>query len=585
MKPSSITLTATAILLIAAIYVATAKLGFTMAFTAEQVTLVWPPAGLSLAALLLFGTRVWPGVFLGAFLANVTTHEPVVVAVGIAAGNTLEAATAVWLLRRYGGFRPSINRLRDAIGLVVFGAVASTTIGATIGVASLCLSGVQPWSQFGALWRTWWLGDGGGDLLIAPLLLTWSRWPLLRLRRNEALEAGALAAGLVAVNAVVFAGPFTGDAAHYRLEYTVFPFLICAAIRFGIAGAATANVVTSVIAVWGTVHGFGPYAAGQGDERLMLLQLFMGVAAGTGLFLGAAISERNASVARQLGLIEAALDCIITTDHTGRIVEFNAAAEETFGYRHADAIGRDMAELIIPETLRSDYRQGFARAGAAVHGASAARRLETVAIRLAGTEFPVELSITRIPDTNPPMFTSFIRDITEQKRVVKQLTFRATHDGLTRLFNRTAFVARLNDASKYAAAGGGTIAVLFLDIDRFKVINDRLGHGVGDRLLVAAARRLRGCVRPGDTLARLGGDEFAILIKPGTDEPTVAAVADRVRLALHRPFSIDRHKVMATASIGIALSSDEMIDPEDLLRTADSAMYRAKAASRDQATQ
>lgn len=139
-----------------------------MAFTAGQGTLVWPPTGLSLAALLLFDLGVWPGVLLGAFVANITTHEPLFVAVCIATGNTLEAVLAAWVIRRVVGTGHAINWVRYAIGLVLVGAVVSTAISATIGVASLCAGGLQPWTAFKALWWTWWLGDAAGDLLIAP---------------------------------------------------------------------------------------------------------------------------------------------------------------------------------------------------------------------------------------------------------------------------------------------------------------------------------------------------------------------------------------------------------------------------------
>src|SRR5258706_4155023 len=143
------------IVLIAAVYVATAKFGFTMAFTAEQVTLVWPPTGLPLATLLLLGQDVWPGIFIGAFLANVTTHEPLAVALAVAAGNTLEAVAGAWLVRRYAGVPFSRSWLRFTLVVIGLCALTTTMISATIGVTSLCLGGLQPWAAFPALWRTW----------------------------------------------------------------------------------------------------------------------------------------------------------------------------------------------------------------------------------------------------------------------------------------------------------------------------------------------------------------------------------------------------------------------------------------------
>src|SRR5262245_14977688 len=165
------------LLALALLYVLAARLGFSVALEAEQVTTVWPPTGIALAAVLLFGVRVWPAIALGAFVANVTMHEPFLTAVGVALGNTLEALVGAWLLRRLAGFDNRLERLRDVLALVALGALVSTTISATIGVLSLCLGGVQPWDQFGSLWALWWLGDASGALVVAPLLLTWAHRP------------------------------------------------------------------------------------------------------------------------------------------------------------------------------------------------------------------------------------------------------------------------------------------------------------------------------------------------------------------------------------------------------------------------
>jgi diguanylate cyclase (GGDEF)-like protein/PAS domain S-box-containing protein len=737
----------------AGVYVGAAKLGFTMAFTATQVTLVWPPTGIALAALLLYGRAAWPGVLLGAFLANVTAQETPVVAACIAIGNTLEAVSAAYLLRRFTGLSSSLDRLRHALGLVVFGALLSTMIGATIGVTSLCVGGMQPWSTYRQLWWTWWLGDAVGAMLVAPALLTLGAWRHIR-RDGRAAEAAVLLLGLLSVSAAVFASSYAENAPHNTLEYTLFPFLIWAAIRFGIAGAAMANMLASGIAVWGTVHGWGPYGVGDVGERLTLLQIFMGIVAGTGLLLGAAVSERDAagrrrrvehaitqvlaeasdagaavlrileviclhlewqaglfwaldresqhlrctniwrhpastvsefdrisrarsfgvgvglpgrvwasdapswlievpndpafprleaavaeglrgafacpvgvggdllgvfeffyrrpirqpdadllqmfstigaeigqfltrkqveqhvaeSEARKAGILEAVLDCIITIDHRGRIIEFNPAAEQTFRYRRSEVIGREMANLIIPPALRAAHREGLARYLAAGTGGAIDRRFETTAMRADATEFPVELSLVRIPSNGPPMFTGFLRDITVQKRMLEQLSFRAAHDGLTQSLNRTAFMDRLRIAVNRAGEGEPSIAVLFADIDQFKAINDRYGHAVGDQLLIAVAGRLHGCVRPSDTVARLGGDEFAILIEDVTTHAEVATVAERITSALSSPFNLEGISVSATVSLGIAFGSSSNL-PEDLLHAADLEMYRVKGIS------
>ncbi|HXV44310.1 MAG TPA: MASE1 domain-containing protein, partial [Anaerolineae bacterium] len=154
--------------LLAAVYFGAAKIGLSLASVEGIVSLVWPPTGIALAALLLFGYRLWPGIALGAFLVNASAGASLA-AVGISIGNTLEAVTGAYLLGRFVGFRNSLERLRDVLGLVILAAAVSTTIGATIGTASLTLAGAISWAAYPSVWLVWWLGDAMGALLVAPV--------------------------------------------------------------------------------------------------------------------------------------------------------------------------------------------------------------------------------------------------------------------------------------------------------------------------------------------------------------------------------------------------------------------------------
>ncbi|MFM7427606.1 MAG: putative bifunctional diguanylate cyclase/phosphodiesterase, partial [Elainella sp.] len=172
-------------------------------------------------------------------------------------------------------------------------------------------------------------------------------------------------------------------------------------------------------------------------------------------------------------------------------------------------------------------------------------------------------------------------DITERKQAEHQLVHHALHDNLTGLANRTLFMDRLQQAiGRSKRLAGYRFAVLFMDRDRFKVLNDSLGHVVGDQLLVAIARRLESCLRSVDTIARLGGDEFTILLEGIHDAEDACHLADRIHQSLQGPFSLTGQEVFTSASIGIALSETEYDRPEDLLRNADTAMYRAKTLGR-----
>jgi PAS domain S-box-containing protein len=278
--------------LLATIYYGAAKLGLTMAIVAEQVTAVWPPTGIALAALFIFGYRVWPAITLGAFLANATANEPLAAAAGVALGNTLQALLATWLLRRLVKFESALDQVKDALGLVVLAAGLSTMASATIGVTSLCLGGLTPWTAYPAVWRVWWLGDAMGVLVVAPLLLTWVGWRPILLRPRRVAEVGILLVALVAVSLFVFVGR-SAIIPSDPLAYTVFPFAIWAALRFGQPGATLATCVASITAIWGTVNGFGPFAASTNHESLISLQMFMGVVASTTLVLAAVTTERE----------------------------------------------------------------------------------------------------------------------------------------------------------------------------------------------------------------------------------------------------------------------------------------------------
>ena len=283
---------------VTAAYVMAARLGFQVAFIAEQVTTVWAPTGIALAALLLWGRRLWPAVWVGAWLANAQTGAPLWSAALIATGNTLEAVAGAWILQRIAAFDSAFRRVRDAASFIVLAAVLAPTISATIGVATLCAAAVQPWSQFSGLWLAWWLGDALGALVVAPLLLTTLRRTTPKPRRQW-VETGLLLTAAAVVTEIVFGQLFGPALARRPLQYIVFPFAILAAVRLGQPATSFVVFGASLVAIWNTVRGVGPFASPEVHESLILLQAFMGVLAGTGLLLAAAIAERRTGERRR----------------------------------------------------------------------------------------------------------------------------------------------------------------------------------------------------------------------------------------------------------------------------------------------
>jgi PAS domain S-box-containing protein len=275
-------------------YLVAAEIGFRAAFVAEQVTTVWAPTGIALAALLLLGRRLWPAVWLGAFLANAGSDAPLWTAAIIATGNTLEALAGTWALRKLPHFDVDLSTVASVLSFVGIAAAASTMVSAAIGTVTLCAAGVQPWTRFAALAYDWWLGDALGAVIVAPAILTtvsraWSR--------RDSMLACLFVAGALGVTAIVF-GRRLGVGAH-PLEYVVFPVVIAAAVGAGPAVTSLAVLSVSVVSVWHTVAGNGPFAGAEIHRSLILLQVFMGVLAGTALLLAAAIAERRTGERRE----------------------------------------------------------------------------------------------------------------------------------------------------------------------------------------------------------------------------------------------------------------------------------------------
>jgi len=278
---------------LAAVYFVAGKLGLMLAFLHENASAVWPPAGIALAAVLLFGYRVWPGIFLGAFLANITTAGSVATSLGIAAGNTLEALVGVWLVQRFANGRHAFDRPQDVFKYVLLAAFFSTTLSATFGVTSLTLGGFASWNQYAPVWLTWWLGDMVSILIVAPLIFLWAERGLTGFTGRGFFELLLVLALVFVVGQIVFGGWFPSRTKNYPLEYLTVPLLLWAAFRLGRRGTVTAAFVMSGVATVGTLRGFGPFFTGDPNESLLLLQAFMGTMTVMALSLAAIISEQR----------------------------------------------------------------------------------------------------------------------------------------------------------------------------------------------------------------------------------------------------------------------------------------------------
>ncbi len=318
------------IVAVAALYVVTARLGLTLALPpVKKATAVWPPSGIALAAVLLAGRRVWPGIWLGAFFANfwdffgpandfaLAAHLGV--SCSIAVGSTLQALLGAFLLRRWIGEQSPLDRARNVFKFVGV-ALLMCLVASTIGVTALCVAGFAPWGKFGFSWWTWWLGDTVGVFIVTPLILAWMKPPALAGNLRRLAEAGLLLAVILGVGLCVLGGwsPW-GDATGF-LAYLTVPPLIWATYRFAQHGATASLLVMSGIAVWGTAHNHGPFVRITLNESLIVLQTFVGVLTVTALTLAGVLTERRRAEVAQANLV-AQLQRAVNEIRVGELLE------------------------------------------------------------------------------------------------------------------------------------------------------------------------------------------------------------------------------------------------------------------------
>jgi len=272
---------------------------------------------------------------------------------------------------------------------------------------------------------------------------------------------------------------------------------------------------------------------------------------------------------------------IIATNALGIIIEANPSACLTFGYSEKELPGMSV-HLLLPPHLRQKHAELLKQF---VDGEETERRMsgrsEVTGYRKDGRFFPVEASIAKSRNGDEWLLVITLRDITERKKAEEELTRRATHDPLTGLPNRALIRERLVNALQHSRRNGLSLALLFVDLDGFKLINDTHGHDAGDLLLKTVATRLMAQVRPGDTVSRLSGDEFVILCEQLEQPATMFALAERINDTLRQPFPVHGLPLYVTASIGIAIGAGGTHSPDDLLRAADTAMYAVKEKGRD----
>jgi len=451
---------------LAVIYFAAAKVALSFAISPPgYATAVWPPSGIALAALLLLGNRVWPGVWLGAALVNFTVTFSPVMPLVMGTGNTLEALTGAILVRRYiVGLSCRFDHAADVFKFVAV-AASSCIIASTIAVVGLALEGSIAWSEFLANWITWWQGDATGIMTWTPLILSWSIPSPVVWTRWRAAEVACFVVLLLGVANVVFDRGLEGSTISWA--FLILPVIIWSAYRFSQREVTTAIAAVSALAIAYTLNGRGPFHSLSLNVSLLALLAFISILVVTGLLLNAVEGERK-------------------------------------------------------------------------------------------------------------------RAIYDLERELRGVQDEAISDHLTGLVNRRYLWQFLPYELLRAARRESSVAVIMLDLDHFKQVNDTHGHEAGDLVLTKVAALLRKHIRDSDIACRYGGEEFVLVLPDATREGTMRR-AEAIRAAI-KELKLEHQGTPLTgitASLGIAMFPDNAEDPEALMRTVDNLLYEAKNSGRD----
>jgi diguanylate cyclase (GGDEF)-like protein/PAS domain S-box-containing protein len=560
-------------------YAFLARLVLTVSTANGNATIFWIPGGLALAALLVWGWKYWPAVFLGAFAAGVMVNDPPVVSFFLATGNTLEALFAVWLFHKLLGDKLNLNQPQDFfyLGLV---AIASAVISALIGPFTLVMADYLSWQVAVSNMLHWWQADTLGILLGTPLFLIWRKFPHGWFSGKGLVETVALIILTLLIGQVVFLSwtPISGQMA---LGYWIFPFVVWGAVRRGQHGASLIVCITAVQALFGASQGKGLFAHDMAETGLqnfwfyMLILTFVGIA--LAIFVESRTRAKDAlkdAETKLKTILNTIPDLVWLKDVNGVYLACNPRFESFVGKKEHEIIGMTDYDFFDKE-LADFFRQHDLSAiqKGAIHANE-----EVITFASDNHQETLETTKTPVYDHSGNLIgvLGIGHDITKRKHALAEIQNYANYDQLTQLPNRRLFHDRLEQEVKRAQREHYLVALLFIDLDRFKEVNDTLGHEVGDQLLIEAAARIKLSVRDYDTVARLGGDEFTVILSELHNISDIGRIAKDIIDKLTEPFILNDREIYISASIGIAIYPDDALSVADLIKHADQTMYAAK---------
>ena len=690
--------------MLAIAYFAAAKIGLSFSMLEHSVTVFWPPSGIALAALLLYGYRLWPGIFLGAFCANWISGVSILPVFGMSTGATLEALLGAYLLNQHARFTVNLSEARDIFRLMWRGGIISSLLSAVIGVLCLKWGGAIQWKDYGQTMLFWWLGDALGIVLFTPMVIAFLHHRSFDWTPAYRKQAVLMFSILLVMCAFIFTDLSINLLGRQVRVFMLLPMIVWAALSFNSRIVSLVLLIISLASQLSAASGHG-FFGNPSSANVFDLWGFLMTLGILGMTLSAVNyqrnrarinierSERNLKRAQYVSKIgswefdlvknklewseetyrifglakdspltheifhgyihpddvekvdavwqsalkgepyeiehrilvsgevkwvreqaeidfdakaqavfcfgtiadisqhkqeeeqlrlaakvfESTNESILITDSNNNIVALNDAFTGMTGYTLAEVKG------LNPKVLSSgEHDAGFYRDMWQSIQALGSWQGEIIDKNKAGKNFYKHMAINVVKNEHDLVthYISISSDISERKEYDKNVHFLAYYDVLTGLPNRTLLRDRLGQLIASSHRDGTQFALLVLDLDRFKYINDSMGHSVGDKLLQSVALRLQTCVREGDTVSRIGGDEFIVLLRE-IDEPGITMVADKLLNTLATPFNLNGQEICTYASIGIAIYPQHATDIDVLMKNADAAMYNAKENGRN----
>lgn len=579
-------------LAVVAIYFLLAKIGLILALTSPAITIFWPAGGFAVAVLLIGGLRFLPGIFVGAVVAGLIAINSPWVATAMGFADTLESFVAWWLLTRFGKFDLALDNRQDYFKLAIVASTLASAVSAVVGPTSLWIAHLIPLGHLPQIAMRWWMGDVLGIAFITPLILAWRRPPQKAIWKYRRLEMAALFAVSFLMGQSIFFGWFQNRTGVDPSIAWVIPLVIWAGLRAGRRKTAALQLMLFGQALWSAGHGIGQYADQMAKSDLIDFWIFGFTLAVGGMAMAVIMTENRRS--EQLRRDSEQLlsesqhlahiggwswadnnEIVLCTDETYRIF---GVAPDTFQPTLANFL-----KLIHPDDQKK--MQQWLRA------CQDGQQPERLELRLPLADGNLRIlqgrgKLQAAADGMPRHLIGTVQDITERKKLEQEIFNLAFYDVLTRLPNRRLFLDRFSAALSASARHNNYGAILFIDMDNFKILNDNFGHDYGDLLLKEVGVRIKKCVREIDTVARYGGDEFVVLIEDISKDENDAThkmvlVSEKIREALAHPYKLKRHKHHSTPSIGISLFHDHGVSIDTLLMQADIAMYQAKSGGRN----